>query len=215
MRMSFPMRGKPSEILGVGVDQRLQELADEFALNWKLQGSSRLSPGVMERELFGGKGKAAFWPRMDDLLAWRQEEGVLRQPPKEKWDEVELPEEEAKRRGVKSEPIGDQRELSPEVAYLEELAERAGVPLDIFSRFEHMRRLFNKEWQQEQREAAALERSHAEIRREWIRVVHEVATKALGKKPPLKVFYRVVEAACPRSIRVPSLETVKKDMRDA
>ena len=101
------MRGKPSEILGVGVDQRLQELADEFALNWKLQGSSRLSPEVMERELFGGKGKAAFWPRMDDLLAWRQEEGVLRQPPKEKWDEVELPEEEAKRRGVKSEPIGD------------------------------------------------------------------------------------------------------------
>ena len=56
--MSFPMRGKPSEILGVGVDQRLQELADEFALNWKLQGSSRLSPEVMERELVGGKGLA-------------------------------------------------------------------------------------------------------------------------------------------------------------
>jgi hypothetical protein len=77
------------------------------------------------------------------------------------------------------------------------------------------RRLFNKEWQQEQWEAAGWEKSHAEIRREWIRVVHEVATKTLGKKPPLKVFYRVVEAACPRSIRVPSLETVKKDMRDA
>ena len=152
--MSFPytMRGKPSEILGVEVDQRLQELAGKFALAWKLQGSPRPSPEVMERELVGGKGKAAFWPHMRDLLAWHQEEGVLRQPPKEKWDEVELPEEEAKRRGVKSEPIGDQRELSPEVAYLEELAERADVPLDIFSRFEHMRRLFNKEWQQEQRQ---------------------------------------------------------------
>jgi len=153
---------------------------------------------------------------MRNLLAWHQEEGVLRQPPKEEWDEVELPEEEAKRRGVKSEPIGDQRELSPEVAYLEEPAERADVSLDIFSHFEHMRRLFDKEWQQEQWEATGWEKSHAEIRREWIRVVYEVATKALGEKPPLKVFFnRVVEAACPRSIRVPGLETVKKDFRDA
>ena len=71
----------------------------------------------MERLLVGGKGKkATFWRRMDDLLAWHQREGVLRQPPKENWDEVELPEEEAKERGVKSVPIGDRRELSPEVA---------------------------------------------------------------------------------------------------
>ena len=82
---------------------------------------------------------------MDDLLRWHQREGFLRQPPKEEWDEVELPEEEAKRRGVKLEPIGDRRELPPEVAYLEDLAERADIPLDIFTRFQHMRRLFHKE----------------------------------------------------------------------
>jgi hypothetical protein len=210
--MSFPytMRGKPSEILGVEVDQRLQELADEFALAWKLQGSSRPSPKLMERELLGGKGKAAFWPRMDDLLAWRQREGFLRQPPKEKWDEVELPEEEAKRRGVGSEPIGDQRELSPEVAYLEDLAGRADIPLDIFARFQHMRRMFSmvEEW-----EAAGWEKSHAEIRREWIRAVHVVVTEALGEKPRKTRFYDVVEAACPEGIPVPSRDTIKNDLR--
>ena len=59
--MSFPyaMRGKPSEILGVEVDQRLQELAENFALAWKLQGSPRPSPEAMERLLVGGKGKKA------------------------------------------------------------------------------------------------------------------------------------------------------------
>ena len=207
------MRGKPSEILSVEVDQRLQELAGKFALAWKLQGSPRPSPEVMERELVGGKGKAAFWPRMDDLLRWHQRERFLRQPPKEKWDEVELPEEEAKERGVKSELIGDQRELSPEVAYLEELAERADVPLDIFSRFEHMRRLFNKEWQQEQWEAAGWEKSLAEIRREWIRAVHVVVTEALGEKPRKTRFYDVVEAACPVGVDLPSRDTIKNDLR--
>ena len=73
MSFAYMMRGKPSEILGVEVDQRLQELAGKFALAWKLQGSPRPSPEVMERELVGGKGKAAFWPRMRDLLAWHQE----------------------------------------------------------------------------------------------------------------------------------------------
>jgi hypothetical protein len=208
--MSFPytMRGKPSEILGVEVDQRLQELAGSFSLAWKLQGSPRPSPKLMERKLLGGKGKAAFWPRMDDLLAWRQREGFLRQPPKEKWDEVELPGEEAKRRGVKSEPIGDQRELSPEVAYLEDLAERADIPLDIFTRFQHMRHLFHKEW-----EAAGWERSHAEIRREWIRAVHEVVTEALGKEPRKTRFYDVIEAACPVGVDLPSRDTIKNDLR--
>ncbi len=76
-----------------------------------------------------------------------------------------------------------------------------------------MRRLFNKEWQQEQREVASWEKSHAEIRREWIRAVHEVATEALGEEPRKTRFYDVVEAACPVGVDLPIRDTIKNDLR--
>ena len=52
------MRGKPSEILGVEVDQRLQELSENFALAWNVLGSPRPSPGAIERLLVGVAARA-------------------------------------------------------------------------------------------------------------------------------------------------------------
>ena len=75
-----------------------------------------------------------------------------------------------------------------------------------------MRRMFIKEWGEE-REDARWDKSHADIRREWIREVHEVVTEALGKEPRKTLFYDVVEAACPVGVNLPSRDTIKNDLR--
>ena len=71
-----------------------------------------------------------------------------------------------------------------------------------------MRRMFIKEW-----EDARRDKSHADIRREWISEVHEVVTEALGKEPRKTLFYDVVGAACPKGIPVPSRDTIRNDLR--